>query len=357
MKTKILLIFIIGFFFYNIQTSYSEPRRVLVELATGTWCGYCPCGDSIIEHNLLPLYPQTVVIAYHGPANGTDPFSFFNGNEIITQLEYWGFPLTIFDRAMGTPMDYDYNWPDTLIARYTRSPNTVINLSVVSKDYNPATRELSATFNATALQNLYSNYKINFVIIENNVVYAQTAYTGCNGGPNYVHYWIVRNMVNGATGESLSTGVWTQNQTKIKSFTTTLNSGWVADNCELVAFVYRDSTTLLRSIVEQSIKKSVTAPLGITGNFETPAGYRLDQNYPNPFNPVTRIQYSVPKKENISLKIYDVLGNEVLNVYTGIAKPGNYNAEINGTLLPSGVYFYTLKSDNYVETKKMLLIK
>ena len=63
------------------------------------------------------------------------------------------------------------------------------------------------------------------------------------------------------------------------------------------------------------------------------------------------------KKENISLKIYDVLGNEVINVYTGMAKPGTYNAEINGTLLPSGVYFYTLKSDNFVETKKMLLIK
>ncbi len=357
MKTKILLIFIIGFFFFNIQSSYSEPRRVLIELATGTWCGYCPCGDSILEYQCLPLYPQTIVIAYHGPANGTDPFSFFNGNGIITQLEYWGFPLTIFDRAMGTPMDYDYKWPDTLIARYTRSPNTVINLSVVSKNDNPATRELTATVSATALQNLYSKYNINFVIIENNVVYAQTAYTGCNGGPNYVHYWIVRNMVNGSSGDSLSTSVWTQNQTITKTFSTTINSSWVADNCELVAFVYRDSTTLLRSIVEQSIKKSVTAPLGITGNFDTPAGYRLDQNYPNPFNPVTRITYSVPKKENISLKIYDVLGNEVLNVYTGMGKPGTYNAEINGTLLPSGVYFYTLKSVNYVATKKMVLLK
>ena len=258
---------------------------------------------------------------------------------------------------MGAPLDYDYNWRDTIVARYLRSPNTVVNLSIVSKNYNPSTRELTATVNATALQNLYSNYKINFVVIENNVVYAQTAYSGCTGGPNYIHKWIVRNMVNGAAGDTMGTGVWSQNQVRTKTFTTTLNSTWVADNCEFVVFVYRDSSALIRSIVEQSTKKSVTGLLGINNNIETPSKFRLEQNYPNPFNPITRIIYSVPKREAISLKIYDIKGIEVLTVFEGYANPGTYNAEIDGTSLSSGVYFYTLKSSRFIETKKMLMIK
>jgi hypothetical protein len=357
MKAKILFVVLTVILLFNIQNSFSEPRKVLLEFSTGTWCGYCPCGDSIIEHVLLPLYPQSVVLAYHGPANGSDPFSFFNGNGIISLMGYAGYPLLVFDRAMGAPLDYDYNWRDTIIARYTRSPNTVINLSVVSKIYNPSTRELTATIDATALQNLYSNYKINFVIIENNVVYAQTAYAGCTGGPNYVHYWIVRNMVNGAAGDTMGTGVWSQNQIKTKTFTTTLNSAWVADNCELVAFVYKDSSALIRSNVEQSIKKSVPGSLGIEGNIETPSEYKLGQNYPNPFNPITRIQYSIPKRGNISLKIYDVTGNEVMTVFNGITNAGTYNAEIDGTSLSSGVYFYRLIADSFSETKRMVLIK
>jgi len=89
----------------------------------------------------------------------------------------------------------------------------------------------------------------------------------------------------------------------------------------------------------------------------TPGNYSLQQNYPNPFNPSTTIKYSVPQRAWISLKIYDITGREVQNVVNEQMNAGNYEVTFNASKLASGVYFYSLRSNNFVSTKKMLLIK
>jgi hypothetical protein len=85
--------------------------------------------------------------------------------------------------------------------------------------------------------------------------------------------------------------------------------------------------------------------------------YSLEQNFPNPFNPSTKINYSITEKSFVSLKIYDVLGNEV-SILVNEEKPaGCYDVEFNATGLPSGIYFYKLKAGQFLETKKMILLK
>ena len=81
------------------------------------------------------------------------------------------------------------------------------------------------------------------------------------------------------------------------------------------------------------------------------------QNYPNPFNSTTRISYSVPKKGEVSLKIYDLLGREVRTLAEGYHDAGNYLAVFNAGNLSSGIYFYCLKSNDYSGIKRMVLIK
>ena len=88
-----------------------------------------------------------------------------------------------------------------------------------------------------------------------------------------------------------------------------------------------------------------------------PDNYNLSQNYPNPFNPVTKINFAIPKAGFVTLKIYDILGREVNTLVNESVKAGNYSVEFNGTALSSGVYFYRLISDNFIDTKKMMLIK
>ena len=85
--------------------------------------------------------------------------------------------------------------------------------------------------------------------------------------------------------------------------------------------------------------------------------FNLYQNYPNPFNPRTVIRYSLSENQNTSLKIYDVLGNEVVSLVKEKQNSGSYNIEFDGTNLPSGIYFYKITSGKYSAVKRMVLIK
>ena len=84
---------------------------------------------------------------------------------------------------------------------------------------------------------------------------------------------------------------------------------------------------------------------------------KLEQNYPNPFNPTTSIQYEVASRQNVSLKVFDVLGNKIATLVNEVQNPGTYTAHFNANQLASGMYFYTLSSGKYNETKKFILLK
>jgi hypothetical protein len=88
-----------------------------------------------------------------------------------------------------------------------------------------------------------------------------------------------------------------------------------------------------------------------------PKQFALEQNYPNPFNPTTTISYQLPVASQVSLKVYDVLGREVMTLVNGKQEAGVYNLSLNGATLSSGIYFYRLQSGNFVQTKKMMLVK
>jgi hypothetical protein len=88
----------------------------------------------------------------------------------------------------------------------------------------------------------------------------------------------------------------------------------------------------------------------------TPSSFSLSQNYPNPFNPSTMIKYSIPTSEFVTLKVFDVLGNEVATLVNEEKPAGGYEVEFNGKY-SSGVYFYKLQIGSFVETKKMVLMR
>ncbi len=99
-----------------------------------------------------------------------------------------------------------------------------------------------------------------------------------------------------------------------------------------------------------------------SNNIEKPNKYILEQNYPNPFNPTTIIKYSIPFVEthrdaSLQLNVYDILGREVAALVNENQKPGNYEVTFNGSGLASGIYFYRLQAGNFVDTKKLILMK
>lgn len=103
------------------------------------------------------------------------------------------------------------------------------------------------------------------------------------------------------------------------------------------------------------LSEMITDVKGVQNNW--PTSFSLQQNYPNPFNPSTMIDYSIPKTSLVTIKLYDILGKEILTVVNEEKSAGNYSVQFNGGNLSSGIYFYRMQSGNFVETKKLLLLK
>ena len=88
-----------------------------------------------------------------------------------------------------------------------------------------------------------------------------------------------------------------------------------------------------------------------------PVSYELYQNYPNPFNPSTTIKFATPKESNVNLSIYNVLGELVSTLVNEQKRPGYYEYKFDASNLASGVYLYRIKAGNFIETKKMVLLR
>jgi len=107
------------------------------------------------------------------------------------------------------------------------------------------------------------------------------------------------------------------------------------------------------------VQQIIDELLGTTGIQQTsfPAKLYLYQNYPNPFNPSTIIKYELPRQSLVTLKIYDVLGREVAVLVNEQKPAGRYEFKFDGKNLSSGIYFYRIKAGDFVQTKKMILLK
>jgi carboxypeptidase T len=157
-----------------------------------------------------------------------------------------------------------------------------------------------------------------------------------------------------------------------KKFFSGANNTWTRDVLDLSELANASSTMKLRfSLVSNGtipadgiyldnirLVNYTLAPTGINPlQSELPADYYLSQNYPNPFNPSTSISFQLPDAGNVSLKLFDVLGKEVMTLVNEYRAPGSYEVRLDASNLAGGMYFYKLVSGSFSETKKMILVK
>jgi len=109
------------------------------------------------------------------------------------------------------------------------------------------------------------------------------------------------------------------------------------------------------SIYDSLLIKDVA--LAVPESNPLPRIYSLYQNYPNPFNPTTTIQYSIPVSAVVTIKVFDILGREVKTLINDYKTPGIYSAELDASMLSSGIYFYKMTSAHFTEVKKMVLVR
>lgn len=135
------------------------------------------------------------------------------------------------------------------------------------------------------------------------------------------------------------------------------NTGAIGEDGTLYLGVHKSS--LFYGTEKNLIAIKDTGMVDVEKEVIAPLDYKLMQNYPNPFNPSTTISYQIPSSSFVTLRVYDVLGNEVAVLVNEWQEQGSYNAQFttSGKQLASGMYFYTLKAGKFTDTKKFILLK
>jgi hypothetical protein len=137
------------------------------------------------------------------------------------------------------------------------------------------------------------------------------------------------------------------NWTGLYDFTNNLQSVCFIDS--ITGWVVGDNGTILHTT-----NGGVTF---IDNELTQPTEFILEQNYPNPFNPSTKISFSIPEAGHVTLKIYNLLGVEVATLIDENMSGGKHQIEFDGRSLGSGVYFYTMKTSEFNQTRKMMMVK
>ena len=134
---------------------------------------------------------------------------------------------------------------------------------------------------------------------------------------------------------------------------------WViTDNAANLNRVRMVNDTLGYAVGERVYKYTRKVPVGVVSNENyLPKGYELTQNFPNPFNPTTSISYTIPQAEHVSLRIYNVAGQEVAHLINKTQQAGTYSIEFDAANLSSGVYLYRLLTDRFSDTRKMVVMR
>jgi len=263
MKKLILSVSLSLLFLFSFNSggeAFAQQRNPVLEEFTGTWCQWCPCGHDVME-DILVAIPNAIMIGYHGPANGSDPFSFFSGNSIIGMFGSFGWPNGTADRT--GPTSSRSLWMGQMTARNSVPATVAID---VSRAFNPTTREFSATIDFTALTNLNGQYNFTVILLESGIVWNQAGNGSCPGGSNYVHKHVVRDMMNGPTGVEIINGAWNVNDVITKTVSRTIphpgGSGpdMVWDNCDIVVMVHEVASPIYNGEIQQAERMTLISP-------------------------------------------------------------------------------------------------
>jgi photosystem II stability/assembly factor-like uncharacterized protein len=154
--------------------------------------------------------------------------------------------------------------------------------------------------------------------------------------------WIIKNNIKRTNNGGISWTIQNAPASASKIFFVNANTGWA-----------------LGSVLMKTITGGITFINQITNHI--PEKFSLYQNYPNPFNPVTKIRFEIPLSKGgmgvVLLKIYDITGREIQTLVNEKLNPGSYEVTFDGSNFASGVYFYQLKTSDYINTKKLILLK
>lgn len=315
--------------------SYYYPRTVVSEMFTATWCGYCPYAATAIHQLKNEVGDSLGVIEYH--SSNSDPFYIA---ESATRMSYYGvggYPTQIFDGTEEIVGGYAGVYNDYRNAFNTRKeiPSAFeIDLNI---QYSSGSGEIYAdVIPHGSIPAEWDTY-LRYVLTETDIEYSWQSEDSL--------FWVVRDMLPNATGVSFTDAI-----SDTQSFT--IDAGWDENNCEIVVLVQDDAT----GEVLQGGAIMVTSS-GIEDENEEFSTFEVSGVYPNPALSGTNVEFIIPEKSRVSIKINDIAGRMVKNVFDGIKEAGNHTIPVEMEGLTSGIYFLRVENGNKTATKKFTLIR
>ena len=348
MNLKTIQYFILSVIVLTFSASAQVTRVVLFEEGTNSSCGPCAANNPILKAFLDSHPTEATAIKYHASWPGYDPMYQANPTQNTERIvNYYNMNQTgvPYCNADGVIQDI---WPFSN-TNFTNALNTRLAIltpvTINVLDERIAGDSIKSTITLNLLSNLPAgDYKLRVMAIEGVILY--TTPPGSNGEMRFEH--VFRRAYPNTTGVSIQTTAGTYQYI----YTYKRESAWVDTSLYTIAFVQNDVN---REVL--NVAKGSYTPTGITSGGEIPGKFSLSQNYPNPFNPQTLIKFTMPENGNVTLKVYNSIGAEVKTLVEGVHKAGEYSVYFDGSEFSSGVYFYTLRTDKFTATKKMILIK
>lgn len=348
MKHFTILIYIAIFLTNNY--TFSQNKKVLFEEFTNASCGPCAANNPLLKTYIDSKGDSIIAIKYHTEFPGFDPMHNLNPSQVFERRQGYYTDVNAVPWLKGDgDMFYDI-WPFTIAnfdaafnARKVIVPKVILSVT----DSRIPGDSVKSNINLNVVENLPpGNYKMRIMAVEKIVIY-QTP-PGNNG--ESVFEDVFRLGIPDMTGISipLTTGNYQY------TFKYKLNPEWNDTSIVTIAFIQNDESN--KEVLNCASSDHITT--GISHNTASdPDEFKLYQNFPNPFNPVTEIKFDIPEKSHVKMYLFNSLGKVVKLIVNQEFNAGNHKYILDGSELTSGVYFIKLISGNYIDSKKILLIK
>jgi hypothetical protein len=356
MKFKVSLILLLAVFLGFFADANSQAqRKVLFEKWTSCTCPPCASQNPYWDQWAAQYWDTITTIAYHvgWPSPGNDPMYLHNPTQSYDRRYYYGVnavPCAWVDGTINTGgcayCSYS-NQYGCLTTPFMTRRAVPTPLSVTVLDQRIPGDSIKATITVTILSNLPSgSYYLRVMAIERIITYPYPP--GTNGESVFPD--VFRHSYPTSQGTSISPNAGTYTF----DFRYKRDPVWVDSMIYTLAFVQNDNN---KEVLNSGRPLNITVTGKQTYSNEIPGKFELMQNYPNPFNPSTFITFTMPKDNYVTLKVYDLLGNEIKTLVDGFHKAGSYNIFFDGSELATGVYMYKLTAGDFTDTKKMVLVK
>ncbi len=340
---KFLIVLVSNILFFTSVLFAQEERKVLVEVFTNSHCPLCPAAHNVIDNYLAgPNGNKISYIYYHMVYPYSDDPLYWESQEGSDARDNYYNPVP------ATPQGWFDGNHQSSTSGWAASLNNLVATQSPLKIILSGTRN-STQFNLNSQLTRTGDIPDNDLVIH-FVVVEDVYFDGRNTVSNHKH--VMRKMLPTPDGQSFSINL---NETKDIPQTIPLDPLWDADSLNVVVFVQSaGSKTVYQSETISYDELNITE---LNHTESVPAEFILEQNYPNPFNPSTTIKYQLSVAGLVSIKVYDMLGNEVATLVNKEKPAGEYEVEFDASNLTSGIYFYQLNATTYIETKKMILLK